>query len=77
MNQYQANTQLAGIWVPLHGDQQHTGTLVMALVGALSMTHSEILANLHLKLYTFHCLHLLWGADCCYSDVAISVITIV
>ena len=33
----------------------------MALVGALSRTHSEILANLHSKLYPFHCLHLLWG----------------
>ena len=27
-SQSQTTTQLAGIWVPLHWDQQHTGTLV-------------------------------------------------
>ena len=27
-SQSQTTTQLAGIWAPLHGDQQHTGTLV-------------------------------------------------
>ena len=28
-SQSQTTTQLAGIWAPLHGDQQHTGTLVI------------------------------------------------
>ena len=28
ISQSQTTTQLAGIWAPLHGDQQHTGTLV-------------------------------------------------
>ena len=27
-SQSQTTTQLAGIWAPLHWDQQHTGTLV-------------------------------------------------
>ena len=29
ISQSQTTTQLAGIWAPLHGDQQHTGTLVV------------------------------------------------
>ena len=28
ISQSQTTTQLAGIWAPLHGDQQHSGTLV-------------------------------------------------
>ena len=31
-SQSQTTTQLAGIWAPLHGDQQHTGTLVISEV---------------------------------------------
>ena len=31
-SQSQTTTQLAGIWAPLHGDQQHTGTLVITLL---------------------------------------------
>ena len=30
ISQSQTTTQLAAIWAPLHGDQQHTGTLVVA-----------------------------------------------
>ena len=30
-SQSQTTTQLVGIWAPLHGDQQDTGTLVMVV----------------------------------------------
>merc|ERR1712155_373675 len=43
-SQSQTTTQLAGIWAPLHGDQQHTGTLVI-VSRLLRALHCEMLPN--------------------------------
>ena len=40
-SQSQTTTQLAGIWAPLHGDQQHTGTLVIYGILELCQQTSE------------------------------------
>ena len=42
ISQSQTTTQLAGIWAPLHGDQQHTGTFVEEECAAEAGNYEEI-----------------------------------
>ena len=48
ISQSQTTTQLAGIWAPLHGDQQHTGTLVkMSNIACMSAHQYYVTAFRH------------------------------
>ena len=53
-SQSQTTTQLAGIWAPLHGDQQHTGTLV-DLKLLLNFSYTFLNASLSI-MYSMHLL---------------------